>query len=103
MDPTWCPQKWKNIYLNEMGIEHSLTTPPWPRANGEVERQHRSLLKVIRVVHAEKRDWKLEYLLVYRTTPHVPTCQSPAQLLFGRNLSTKWSEVVDLRESEDPG
>lgn len=25
-------------YLNEMGIEHRLTTPLWPRENGEVER-----------------------------------------------------------------
>ena len=32
-------------YLDEMGVEHKLTTPLWPRANGEVERQNRSLLK----------------------------------------------------------
>ena len=83
-------------YLNEMGIEHRLTTPLCPRANGEVERQNRSLLKSMRVAHAEKRDWILElnkYLLA----------QSPAELLFGRNLSTKFPEVADLEESEDPG
>ena len=43
-------------YLNKMGIKHRLTTPLWPRANGEVERQNRSLLKAMRVVHAEKKD-----------------------------------------------
>ena len=32
-------------YLNKMGIEHCYTTPLWPRANGEVKRQNRSLLK----------------------------------------------------------
>ena len=93
-------------YLNEMGIEHRLTTPLWPRANGEVERQNRSLLKAMRVAHAEKRDWRLElnkYLLAYRSTPHVTTGQSPAELLFGRKLSTKLPEVADLEESEDPG
>ena len=47
-------------YLDEMGIKHRLTTPLWPRANGEVERQHRSLLKAMRVAHAEGRDWRLE-------------------------------------------
>ena len=89
-------------YLNEMGIGHRLTTPLWPRANGEVERQNRSLLKAMRVAHAEKRDWRLElnkYLLAYRSTPHITTGQSPAELLFGRKLSTKLPEVADLEES----
>ena len=49
-------------YLNEMGIEHRLTTSLWPRANGEVERQNRSLLKAMRVAwegRLEKGDWRL--------------------------------------------
>ena len=60
----------------------------------------------MRVAHAEKRDWRLElnkYLLAYRSTPHIATGQSPAQLLFGRKLSTKFPEVADLEESEDLG
>ena len=36
-------------YLEEMGIVHHYNTPLWPRANGEVERQNRSLLKAMRV------------------------------------------------------
>ena len=32
-------------FLQENGIEHRKTTPPWPQANGEIERQSRSLLK----------------------------------------------------------
>ena len=54
----------------------------------------------------EKRDWRLElnkYLLAYRSTQHITTGQSPAELLFGRKLSTKLLEVADLEESEDPG
>ena len=93
-------------YLNEMGIEHRLTAPLWPRANGKVQRQNRSLLKSMRVAHAEKRDWRLElnkYLLAYRSTPHVTIGQSPAELLFGRKLSTELPEVAGLEESEDPG
>ena len=83
-----------------------MTTPLWPRENGEVERQNRSLLKAIRVARAEKRDWRLEltkYLLAYRSTPHITSGQSPAELLFGRKLSTKLPEVADLEESKDPG
>ena len=52
------------------------------------------------------RDWRLElnkYLLAYQSTPHTTTGQSPAELLFGRKLSTKWPEVADLEESEGPG
>ena len=93
-------------YLEEMGIKHRLTTPLWPRANGEVERQNRSLLKAMRVAHAEKRDWRLElnkFLLAYRSTPHVTTGKSPAELLYGRKMSTKLPEVADLEEPENLG
>ena len=31
--------------LKDNGIEHRRTTPLWPQANGEIERQNRSLLK----------------------------------------------------------
>ena len=59
-------------YLNEMGIRRRLTTPLWPRANGEVERQNRSLLKAMRAAQAEKKDWRSElnkYLLAI-VPPH---------------------------------
>ena len=43
-------------YLKELGVEHRHTTPLWPRANGEVERQNRTLLKAIRAAHAEGKN-----------------------------------------------
>lgn len=64
----------------------------WPQANGEIERQNRSILKRIRIAQAERRDWKEDlqtYLLMYRSTPHSVTGVSPAQLLFGREIRTK--------------
>ena len=48
-----------NLVLEEMGIVHHCNTPLWPRANGEVERQNRSLLKARRVSQAEGKDWQL--------------------------------------------
>ena len=45
-------------YLKEMGVEHLHTTPLWPRANGEVERQNRTLLKAIRAAHIEGKNWR---------------------------------------------
>lgn len=78
-------------------------TPLWPRANGEVERQNRSLLKAMRAAQAKKKDWRSElnkYLLTYRSTPHTMTGTSPAELLYGRKLSTKLPELADFGDSD---
>lgn len=32
------------IYLKELGVSHHHTTPLWPQANGEIERQNRTIL-----------------------------------------------------------
>ena len=90
-------------YLKEMGIEHRYTTPLWPRANGEVERQNRSLLKSMRAAHAEGKNWREElnrFFLAYRSTPHSTTGKSPAELLFRRKLTTKMPELVDVDEEK---
>ena len=91
-------------YLDEMGIRRRLTTPLWPRANGEVERQNRSLLKAMRAAQAERKDWKSElnkYLLAYRSTPHSITGKSPAELLYGRKLSTKLPELAGFDDYDE--
>ena len=80
------------MYFQDNDIEHRTSTPCWPQANGEVERQNRSLLKVIRIAQAEKKDWRrelLKFLTAYRSTPHTTTGVSPAKLLFGRETRTK--------------
>jgi hypothetical protein len=91
-------------YLAEMGVSHKLTTPLWPRANGEVESQNRSLLKAMRAAHAEKRNWRTElnkYLLAYRSTPHTTTGKSPAELLYGRSLNTKLPDIGEMGGADD--
>ena len=83
-------------YLKDQGIEHRKTTPLWPQANGEVERQNKSLLKRMRIAQAEGKEWKKElrkYLVAYRSTPHTTTGVSPAELLFGRKMRTKLPEL----------
>ena len=79
-------------YFQDNGIEHRTSTPLWPQANGEVGRQNRSLLKVMRIAQAEKKDWRrelLKFLIAYRNTPHTTTGESPAKLLYGREIRTK--------------
>ncbi|XP_076825954.1 uncharacterized protein LOC143471376 [Clavelina lepadiformis] len=81
--------------LREKGIQHREVTSIWPQANGEVERQNRSLLKRLKIAQAEGKDWRKEintYLLMYRSTAHSTTGVSPAELLFKRKIRTKLPE-----------
>jgi hypothetical protein len=79
------------------GIVHHRTTPLWPKANGEVERQNRSIMKRIRIAYTGQ-NWKSDldkFLMMYRNTPHSTTGVCPSQLLFGRKLRTKLPELFD--------
>lgn len=48
-------------FLRMHGVEHRTTTPLWPQANGEVERQNRSLLKCLQLAHLEMKNWHSEH------------------------------------------
>ena len=87
-------------YLKENDIKHRTSTPLWPQANGEVKRQNRSLLKVLRIAKAEKKNLWTElgkFLTAYRTTPHSSTGVTPAKLLFNREIRSK---IPELRRSK---
>ena len=84
-------------FLETNGIQHRTSTPLWPQANGEVERQNRSLLKALKIAQAEKKNLKVEmrkFLTAYRTTPHSSTGVSPAKLLFNREIRSKIPELT---------
>ncbi|MCG8048362.1 MAG: DDE-type integrase/transposase/recombinase [Candidatus Thiodiazotropha taylori] len=86
-------------YLKHNGIQQHLVTPYYAQANGEVERQNRSLLKAIKTLQIEKGDWRKEldkYLLSYRATPHSCTQKSPAEMMFKRKIRTKLPYLVDI-------
>ncbi|XP_033115844.1 uncharacterized protein LOC117116022 [Anneissia japonica] len=88
-------------FLEVNGIKHQKVTPKWAQANGEVERQNKSILKIS---HTMKKDWKREltrYLAVYRTTPHPLTGKTPAELLMGRALRTKLPELERVIVDEE--
>ncbi|XP_058449428.1 uncharacterized protein K02A2.6-like [Malaya genurostris] len=73
----------------DMGVKLTKTTPYWPRANGEVERQNRSLLKILRISNMKHTNWMddlQDYLYMYSATPHSITGVSPAELMFGRRF-----------------
>ena len=71
-------------FANYLGFKHQRITPLWPRANAEVERFMRTLKKIYRVAHAERKPWKQElykFLRNYRATPHITTGTPPATLV----------------------
>lgn len=83
-------------FLRECGIEHRRSPPLWPQANGEVERQNRTLLKTLKVAEVEGKKWTEElpkFLLAYRSTPQVSTGATPAFLMFGREIKSKLPEL----------
>ena len=94
-------------YCKTEGIILNTTIPYWPQQNGEVERQNRSLLKRIRISHAEGSDWEEEmdrYLMMYRSILHSTTGKSPSELMFGRNIRDKlpsWEKRFEDEEMRD--
>ncbi|XP_055615386.1 uncharacterized protein K02A2.6-like [Toxorhynchites rutilus septentrionalis] len=76
-------------FCGEFGLTLRHTTPYWPQANGEVERQNRNILNILRIAELNQSDWKKdleEYNYVYALTSHPATGYSPAEILFGRKF-----------------
>ncbi|XP_055528733.1 uncharacterized protein K02A2.6-like [Wyeomyia smithii] len=91
-------------YCRSNGIHLNHTSPYWPQANGEVERQNRTLLKRMKIAHAIHDDWKAEldhFLELYNNTSHTITGKAPSELLQGRKLRSKLPQIEDL-ETEPP-
>ena len=83
-------------FLQAHGVDHRRTTPLWPQANGEVERQNRSLLKCLQIAYVEGKNCRTEFvtwLAAYRSTPQAATGASPFSLMFGREMRTKLPEL----------
>ena len=83
-------------FLQAHGVAHRRTTPLWPQANGEVERQNRSLLKSLQIANLEGKNWRTElvtWLAAYRSTPQATTGATPFYLMFGREMRTKLPEL----------
>ncbi|XP_055604370.1 uncharacterized protein K02A2.6-like [Uranotaenia lowii] len=86
-------------FCNSQGVHLNHISPYWPQANGEVERQNRSLLKRMKIANALYNDWKAElndYLDLYNNTPHTITGKAPSELLQNRKLRSKLPQLDDL-------
>lgn len=96
-------------FCKRLGIQLKHTTPYWPQANGDVERQNRSILKILRIAEINKSDWKSdleEANYVYSLVQHPATGRSPAEVLFGRKFrdwipQLTWNETANDSEIRD--
>lgn len=79
-------------FTQSCGIKHVLNAVATPRANGQVERYNRTILAALGAMNHDKPNglWD-EHLpniqLGINTTVHATTKKTPAELLFGRNLT----------------
>ena len=88
-------------FLTTCGIKHIRASPYYPRSNGKIERFHRYLKKAFRAAESEGKKWREELskiLLAYRSTPHRASGETPAMLMFGRDIRTKLPGLIDKEE-----
>ncbi|XP_055307867.1 uncharacterized protein K02A2.6-like [Sitodiplosis mosellana] len=91
-------------FCNETNIHLNSTTPYWSQQNGEVERQNRSLLKVLTISQNQRSDWKSDlqtYLHMYRATPHATTLKTPSELMLGRTIRDKLPNISQPMEQNE--
>ena len=79
-------------FLAQHGIRHVTSAPYHPRSNGQAERAVQIFKNAMK--NAENDNSSLQhklsvFLFKYRTTPHALTNETPAKLLYGRNLRTR--------------
>nr|XP_041630349.1 uncharacterized protein LOC121501887 [Drosophila kikkawai] len=86
-------------FCETSGIRLMPTPPYWPQANGEVENMNRSLVKRLKIAHANNDNYKKEiqkFVLMYNVTPHGTTGAPPTELMFNRVIRDKIPGIQDL-------
>ena len=73
-----------------LGIHKTRTTPLHPESDGQVERQHRTILDYLtKFISENQKDWDRWislFLLAYRSSKHVSTGYTPAEMVTGFDL-----------------
>ena len=78
-------------FMHANGVRHITSAPYHPSTNGLAERAVQTFKQALRQMEGESVEDKLaRFLLNYRITPHSTTGVSPAELLMGRKLRTRF-------------
>ena len=76
-------------FLAQNDIDHTFSPVYHARANGLIERWHRTLkhqLEISSSYGSKRQSYITNFLASYRATPHSETGQSPSSLLHGREM-----------------
>jgi len=94
--------------LNNYHVQHKITTPYHPQANGQVESSNKIIESILtKTIASHRRDWATrlpEALWAYRTTWRSTTGYSPYQLVFGKQpIFPIEFEIQTLRTAQEVG
>lgn len=96
----FCSEKFKQ-FCDTLKIKLNFTTPYWPQANGEVERQNRTILKRLKIAYNTHKDLEREmddFLTMYYTTPHSSTGKTPIEAMGRPPIRTKIPRIGDIED-----
>ena len=82
-------------FLSGLGIKHTTSSPGYPRSNGFIER-HIQTVKTMLSKSSNTRSFQ-EVLADLRTTLIGTGLPSPAEILHGRNLTTRVQAEIDIK------
>ena len=82
-------------FLSGLGIKHTTSSPGYPRSNGFIER-HIQTVKNMLSKSSNTRSFQ-EVLADLRTTRIRVGLPSPAEILHGRNLTTRAQAEIDIK------
>ena len=82
-------------FLSGLGIKHTTSSPGYPRPNGFIER-HIQMVK--NMLSKSSNTWSFQEVLADLRTTRIGTgLPSPAEILHGRNLTTRAQAEIDIK------
>lgn len=86
-----CKNEFKD-FMKANGVQHITSAPYYPSTNGLAERFLQSLKQRLRKNPEGSTSLRLaKFLWAHRNTPHAATHESPAALMLGRTLRSKFN------------
>ncbi|XP_043227191.1 uncharacterized protein K02A2.6-like [Amphibalanus amphitrite] len=89
-------------FMTANGIRHTRVAPYHPSSNGLAERAVGTLkngLKAAAEAGVSPERALARFLIAYRSTPHAVTGRTPAEMIYGRNLRTRFNLLVPCADA----
>ena len=81
-------------FLSSLGIKHTISSPGYPRSNGFIEWH----IQMVKNMLSKSSTWSFQEVLADLRTTRIGTgLPSPAEILHGRNLTTRAQAEIDIK------